>query len=115
MAGSTSSTWGPRRWMRALTGATSTRGMRPGSRRRQSQAPLFTPTVVPRHGGLDAVGEDELDGVGRFLDHDLQLGAFALAGPAQHVVGAPLLAARRLADADANAGEVAGVQVVADR
>ena len=34
MTGSTSSTWGPRRWTRARTGATSTRGMRSGSRRR---------------------------------------------------------------------------------
>src|SRR5205823_13469916 len=58
---------------------------------------------------------DELQRVGRLFHDDLQLRALALAGSLQHVVGAALLAARRLADADPDAGEVGRMQVLLDR
>ena len=70
--------------------------------------------VVPLHGGVDPVGHDGLDGVGGVLDGDVELGALALPGPPQDVVGA-VLAARRLADADAHAGELVGAHVGLDR
>ena len=58
----------------------------------------------------DAVGEDQLDGIGRFLHHDVELAAVALARPLEHVVGALGLVVR-LADADPDPGEVVGVEV----
>src|SRR5437016_1722239 len=42
--------------------------------------------VVAVHGGVDAFGEDRLDGVGRLLDRHGHLLAGALRHPGQHVV-----------------------------
>jgi hypothetical protein len=66
------------------------------------------------HGGIEPVGQDGLDGVGGLLLGDVELDPLRLAHAPQHVVG-PLLPPRRLADADADAGEVGGVQVRLDR
>src|SRR5581483_848439 len=51
--------------------------------------------VDPVHGALDALGQDQLHGVGRLFEDDVDLGALGLGEPAQHVVGA-LAATRRL-------------------
>ena len=70
--------------------------------------------VEPVHGRVEAVGQDRLDGVGGLRDGDVELDPLGLGHAAQHVVG-PLLPPGRLPDADADAGEVVGVQVGLDR
>src|SRR3954447_10840464 len=65
--------------------------------------------VEALHGALDPRGGDELDRVGRLLDHDVELGALRLRRPLEHVVGAPRRVGR-LADADAHAQELVGLQ-----
>ena len=70
--------------------------------------------VVAVHGGVDAVGDDALDRVGRLFDGDVHRLALALGDARQHVVGAALLR-RRLADTDPHAHELVGVQVLFDR
>ena len=62
------------------------------------------------HGHVGALGQDQLDRVGRLLDHALSSRCVGLAGPLQHVVDAPGLPGG-LADADAHPDEVVGVQV----
>src|SRR5688572_30634566 len=55
------------------------------------RVPAERSAVVAVHGGVDAVGDDHLDGVGGLLEGDVDLLTFALGEAAEHVIGAVLL------------------------
>ena len=72
--------------------------------------------VVPRHGGVDPVGRAIISMASAASStHTAISSRVALGRPGQHVVDAALRAAGRLADPDADADEVLGVQVGDDR
>src|SRR5262245_44160768 len=90
------------------------RTMASSSSRSSSNAPdIESARVVAVHCHGGAVGRDDLDGIGSFLNANIEQLALALRHPPEHVVGTVLLC-RGLADADAHAHEVVRVQVLLD-
>src|SRR5207244_116108 len=70
--------------------------------------------VEAAHGGVDALGEDDLDRVRRLLDGHIELIPLGATRWSEDVVGS-LTAAGRLADPDADPGEARVVDVGLDR